>query len=1385
MRVRKQQENLLLESEKKNLTNPIVKSSAATDVEDSGDITVNRYLTRDGQQQLDQKSEEMAILQSVNAFIRRTGGRSIIEAANSSDKITLGTNLRPISQLRDELEHRQRALQLDGPPVTMKNVIDDTGTYADSESRVVSNWFSASGGATGNRSYIDEARKDVSESMTRTPTNSFMMHNCMLWCEDVLPFLSEPGGTGERPCINSASKRCKAAIHLPHPESTMSDPNGRKMGIVLREFLNPIELDLFKKRGELPKDQHRCYICMIYENQTDVFLKPLSNKPVPAIGFHHATGEPGGYELAATLQPSKNNVDGRVFPVRHFSVDEYIPCVRKHPVTGNTIRGYEEVTRVFFLRGLPTATLQVASRGLAPFTESVARTERVNFTSLLLRQLRTTFPDDVPRNTFVFGSFKQLCKSLSAASGGVIDDSDYGSSIQITGFDDLTQVREFIEATIHASPMWERYRRPELRTHVVAHACIMRTDMAALLIRVLEQRHQSAPLARSRIAKQEARDAAEAIAKLREFERGHTELLNLIKDFAEHHQPYDDDTLLGPTHSFELNELGVYDPDAFHYHLTNADMSESNETAEFYRFPSPSEQLAEQYGDRIVLTVGFEGSVTARDIFADFMRTVEFVKSRGTAWLIAMRQTCGGFEDVVDGMAMKKQGWTALVRSGCNIIGALLLRVYCAQALRSERKCDCETAYNLTLFANTHLGLAEAVDWTDPNELVDAHFIGHNNLLEQFYPYKTCMMHEGSLDAHSSSLPYVGFFDTSTQQKQHKSWLHMVLKGTPRCCEVREAEGINKTTCIVDPPCGEWLVRCIEASLTGVMQHCGNRLPFPAVMVARRFVASLRRDDNLTRFICEHKVLCKHVIREHLLLLLKYNPVMRDILKLHCPWFNQFTNHVYAFMDRVRSEFTVSHELPSPETEVDYENDLSRVTDWNKHVYRWYKRTFPEAVVCFMEKIGEKLRDRGKTMPEEFYPSEAKCKFMRETLQAICGSGRDTIYTSANNASSNGRGNRDSIIERDCNMLARFGLCDRTLQIIRTLYSVYLSFKKRKRFIEQLLKFAPDEYALVQTYYTVLVDVQCIHQYNINSALWNNSVLDALCIKYDLKTRSEVPLELTTLVTNPCCKAIATQLAAPTEVKPAKLVSCATITYKTDEGMFACLGRKDATRRKPVAKKPDSDPTISKTDAASAETATTTRTRRPRRKTTTTTPGRDRDTRSSAVRYACVETPVNELRSYGKICVFTRKYREKRETAPETKHPVVLTPCCGTWMRYRHTYWMGRFQCLSCAIANGNDPTDKFCANCKRTGGGVHSIRKKTSRSAAPANTRTFSKMTVIDDVLVARARVIDVCSDCRDRLPNIASGRLPFLSEFPRIYSAGFERRQSRGIMSTPSWSR
>jgi len=1178
-------------------------------------------------------------------------------------------------------------------------------------------------------------------------------------------FLHEPAAAGERPCVNALTKSCKASVYLAHPQSRIADAQGRKMGVVLREFLDPIEFDSQRSGHGLPNEHHPCYICMLYANQFNVWYMPLSNKPVPPLGFHHATGVPGGYALAATIQSVKNHVDGRVIPVRHFSVSEYIPCVETHPESGRPCLGYKEVARVFYLRGLPTATLQTASRGLAPFTESVAHTERIRFTDLLLRRLKAVFTSEteVAHNQVLMGSFKQLCQKVSTTVDGLLGDECVAEGVTA---DDM---KDFVKHMTEQPVLWTRVRRPELRTHIVAHVCVMREHIATCMKQTLEQKRKDIGFGRSRLGKQEVRDIMEAIAKLLEFIRGHRELTDLIHDRIEHHQPYDDDTLLGAGHGFEYHEFGAYDPDEYRYRLTNADMSESHESATFYSFPAPCQQLAARYTDRVVLTVGSEGTVTAHDIFTDFWDTVMFVRDRGRAWSLALRKTCSGFESVVDEFDAKKQAWAALVRDGCSIITALILRVHCAQILRAERGCDCETAYVLTLFSNTHLQLAEAVDWTDLSQLVDSHLQGHMGVLEQNYPWPTAMLHEGSMDAHDAALNYVGFFDTGTQQqKEHKSWLHMQLKAAPRCCEVRASEGINKSTCVVDPSCGEWLMRCIEASMSGVMRHCENRLSFPAVLAARRLVSNLRNGDNLTKFLCEHQILCKHVMREHQLLLLEYNPVMRDILKLHCSWFDDFTHHVRAFMNRVRGEFAISHELLSPAMEMEYESDLARVTGWNKHVYRWYKRTFSEAVVRFIDEIDKDLQASKRTVPVHMHPSENKCKFMRITLEAICGNDSDVMYGTSSQSS--GRGIHDLVIERDCRMLQRFGLRPRAVQIVRGLYMMYLTFVKRKRFMEQILRLAPDEYALVRSYYNILVDAQCVHQYNINSAEWNHAVLDALCIKFDLDRRSDVPVETTTLVTTPCCRSIATQLAASDEVKSAKLVSCATITYDTSQETYGCLGRKDLMRRKPAPKK------------AAAESATSTR--RPRRKTTAAASSNSRD---AGVRkqFACKTHDPKLLRSFGKICSFTTKYREKREQASQTKHPLILSSCCATWMRYRNSYWRNGFQCLSCAIANGNDPTERTCVMCSKTGGSSIATGKKTSRSSTAANIRTFSFIKVIDDLLVGRVRDVAVCSECSARLPRTIRERLPFMSELPDLYRAGSEHRHARGMLNAPSLRR
>lgn len=154
----------------------------------------------------------------------------------------------------------------------------------------------------------------------------------------------------ERYCVND--EKCVARRFMPHPNAKLTEAeilknnalkiihsggaapkfqwnkNAPRGGIILKEFLNEEERNLFQITGQLPPERGPCILCMRAAWTFDFFTSTLNNR-VAHIGHYHPIDVKDGYKKSACLPFAKPITSkGVTMPVRYFD-----PANDYHPAT--------------------------------------------------------------------------------------------------------------------------------------------------------------------------------------------------------------------------------------------------------------------------------------------------------------------------------------------------------------------------------------------------------------------------------------------------------------------------------------------------------------------------------------------------------------------------------------------------------------------------------------------------------------------------------------------------------------------------------------------------------------------------------------------------------------------------------------------------------------------------------------------------------------------------------------------------------------------------------------------------------------------------------------------------------------------------------------------
>lgn len=174
---------------------------------------------------------------------------------------------------------------------------------------------------------------------------AFYLFAPMKWIDEKTGKLFE-----ERCCING--EQCVARRFMPHPNATLTDAeilkkkamdiinsggtaptfqwnkNAPRGGVILKEFLNEEERNLFQTTGQLPPEQGPCILCMRAAWTFNFFTSTLNSR-VAHIGHYHPIDVKDGYKKSACLPFAKPGTSkGVTMPVRYFDPsNDYHPAI--------------------------------------------------------------------------------------------------------------------------------------------------------------------------------------------------------------------------------------------------------------------------------------------------------------------------------------------------------------------------------------------------------------------------------------------------------------------------------------------------------------------------------------------------------------------------------------------------------------------------------------------------------------------------------------------------------------------------------------------------------------------------------------------------------------------------------------------------------------------------------------------------------------------------------------------------------------------------------------------------------------------------------------------------------------------------------------------------
>jgi hypothetical protein len=1286
------------------------------------------------------------------------------EQSSDDEKISLVTNARPLSELKEKLRAEMDEATHSGPGITIGQIRNGQGSIEDAQPIIDPFWFSKTG-RTKFSGLIEEAAKKAKMTQEDIMAQETLIYNSQIWPERVASYLYESVGGSMRSCVRGT--QCVAYVHLRH---TLNGDNGKR--VILREFMDSYQESEFREYGQPPARHNECDMCLKYlKHRNDLFAQSCNGVARPS-ACYNTVGEDGAYDIRATLMPNEQAYSS-IHPTRYFCTTDYIPD--QIVVNGKIVRGFRERGDVMHVSHLPSDNTFGRSGGMKPFFNYIVESIPCDFTTILIDKLRM-YTNSIAQQSldleFVLGDLQPFCQALQIillVAQQKTSETEAQTMLATTRAGKLSiEPSVLIETTVNflenRAPrlrIWETMKRPQIGTHILTYAVFGRIEVAQDYKQILDE---WCDYYREHTGKANARAVQQlntCVCYLDRFIERHDRMVEKISELADNQQPFDDITLLGASPKFALHEFGLFEPSQHVTPIPTADRIQySVFRSNTVREPTPKDVLVAHFGtDTVIISVGKYGNICSGIIFTDFWTTVCKLNAKNDGWKSRLLEICDNFKEIVG----KPVEWPD------TIVLALLLRIHCCEfVLETEKQLTENIKYNLRLFSNSHMDFFRHVHKTPslPNSQLLA-------ALERLYPFSTAVMHQGLMPAFAPLLNYIGFLAPVIERDREVT--NLWLKVVPRCCESRGSQRKSADTCTRHPTSRKWLLIALEVGFLGVMEHCSVRLSFPAAAKATEFVRGLCDESNPRKFddfICNNKTFCKHIIREALMLLMSQIPAIGAIFNAYYSWWPKFELHVRMFMDRARAKFEEIRRLSDENFYVELENKCSHDSKWKGKVYRCYKLSAADYMLKWLFTYDRKLLKKNVAFPECLQVSPAKEQLMRMCIGFSCSpeilydfedlfksdiTNKTDTRNLSRTAKSSGMPNTvykciESNLSRDLTLLQLFGLTQNGINVLRALHGLYINFRGENEFQRLVDKLAPDEYALLTTYYILVVHLHCVRTFPIWSAEWYLSIAAQLRKRFELGNKEKIPETLRVLTVCPSCRSLCTQLgerrfhmrtktqARKTSVKANLLrrrkktvmVNCSNVfeDISVGNGYYVCarIGKPTTRKRRGLGRRQNT------TDLQS--TASTDYVRAS----------------------ACGKMPVETIYAGGRVVVFNGKFTEKRELSEYTKQPIIQLPCCAKWSRYVHSNWGPVYQCKTCQKELDDEESIFRCVCC-----------------LGPRPESQMTKFTVFDDNITFSVQEVMICARCLNVIDRDSFSQMPMLSGIPLRYQAVIEKRYTR----------
>ena len=299
-------------------------------------------------------------------------------------------------------------------------------------------------------------------------------------------------------------------------------------------------------------------------------------------------------------------------------------------------------------------------------------------------------------------------------------------------------------------------------------------------------------------------------------------------------------------------------------------------------------------------------------------------------------------------------------------------------------------------------------------------------------------------------------------------------------------------------------------------------------------------------------------------------------------------------------------------------------------------------------------------------------------------------------------------LSHDADILKRFGMCEHGLAIIACMHDAYNRSEGDSKFIHMIMEFTGSEFVLAYDYYSLLSLVHNVNVIPILSRSLCEKTIAALCEKSTIEWNTPISPAETSFYVCDYCGSIVKQLTPRNATSHFEFSSCDGITLD-DAGRYVCPNLREIEKKEKLKAKRIEAEAMAASEATAAteappaeEVAATAATAVGKSKRINKKKRAQEFKVSEAnVRDAASMIPdsklqrVRGLTGLGRVIEFKKKYRYPKECTSDSKLDVVLSWCCGKWMRYSNEDWLGdSIYCSACSNDRRSVNASNTCFIC-------------------------------------------------------------------------------------------